>query len=207
MPIFEEIMKLIIPKLSKELYSDNITDKVDKVNQLLNSSGEMEEEEINSDLIDINEINDEQKFSDNFEIEDMVNLNQRRRISEKEKSYEIIDSTNLYEFENIEADMEYSDLSNDDDSHHLKGFEENETYSNITEFDVDNVGSMQAKLDGSQIKKLKNSFIDEKGIIVSIFEFEDVVIYQPETDSLSDLNEEEAKIKSEIYKMNHFILT
>lgn len=188
MPIFEEIMKLIIPKLSKELYSDNITDKVDKVNQLLNSSAEMEEEEINSDLIDINEINDEQEFSDNFEIEDMVNPNQRRRISEKEKSYEIIDSTNLYEFENIEADMEYSDLSNDDDSHHLKGFEENETYSNITELDVDNVGSMQAKLDGSQIKKLKNSFIDEKGIIVSIFEFEDVVIYQPETDSISDLN-------------------
>ena len=205
MPIFEEIMKLIIPKLSKELYSDNITDKVDKVNQLLNSSEEMEEEEINSDLIDINEINDEQKFSDNFEIEDMVNLNQRRRISEKEKSYEIIDSTNLYEYENIEADMEYSELSNDDDSHHLKGFEENETFSNITEFDVDNVGSMQAKLDGSQIKKLKNSFINKKGIIVSIFEFEDVVIYQPETDSLSDLNEEEAKIKSEIYNEDNEI--
>ena len=49
-------MKLIIPKLSNELYSDNITDEVDKVNQLLNSSGEMEEEEINSDLIDINDI-------------------------------------------------------------------------------------------------------------------------------------------------------
>jgi len=47
--IFEEIISLIIPKLSKELYSDNITDKVDKVNQLLNNSGEMEEEEINSD--------------------------------------------------------------------------------------------------------------------------------------------------------------
>ena len=123
MPIFEEIMNLIIPKLSKELYSDNITDKVYKVNQLLNSSGEMEEEEeINSDLIDINEVNDEQEFSDNFENEDMANPNKRRRISEKEKSYEIIDSTNLYEYENIEADMEYSELSNDDDSHHLKGF-------------------------------------------------------------------------------------
>ena len=64
---------------------------------------------------------------------------------------------------------------------------------------------MQAKLDGSQIKKLKNSFINKKGIIVSIFEFEDVVIYQPETDSLSDLNEEEAKIKSEIYNEDNEI--
>lgn len=126
--------------------------------------------------------------------------NNRRRISVKENSDEKIDITNTYEnFAEIKPETEYSNSQNDDLIYHLKGIEENDTYSNITEFDLDILETFQAKLEGSQVRKLKFYYINEKDLISNIIESENVTFYQPDNDSNSDLTEDEEKLKSGIY--------
>ncbi len=72
--------------------------------------------------------------------------------------------------------------------YHLKGIDENETETNITDFELENLESMQAKLDGSKLRKITNSFIDEKGMLFSVFEIENVTISQPPMDTIGDLS-------------------
>ena len=212
MTFFEEIIHLIIPKLSKDLYSDNFNEDIERVNNLINNE-DIDEEELNSDLIENYETNKNEEISENLLLENSDNEEidnhikpYRRRNSEKEENEEIIENTNSYEiYELKEAEEELINPSNNNDTYHIKGIEENETYSNITEYDVDNVESLQVKLEGSQIKKYKSSFIDENGMLVSIIEYENITIYQPDNESISDLTEEENNLKNEIYNENNQI--
>ena len=55
------------------------------------------------------------------------------------------------------------------------------------------------------IRIIKNSFIDEKGMLVFIEESENVTIIQPTNESFSQLTKEEEKLKSEIYNENNFV--
>jgi hypothetical protein len=194
MSFFDEIIKLIFPKLSKDLYSDNFTVDFNNLTKTLNQI-DNEEEEISSDSLDIYDMDDTRETSENFFDENSENEEQdnndnnllRRRISIKETILENIQSTNLFENEEIvDPDKEYSEDSENNKYPHLKGIEENDTFSNITQFDVDNVESAEAKLEGSQIRKLKNYFLDEKGMIFSIMELENITIYQPDNETLSD---------------------
>ena len=63
----------------------------------------------------------------------------------------------------------------------------------------------QAKLEGSLLKRIKNSLIDEKGMLTNIIESESITITQPGSESLDTLTEEEEKLKSEIYNDNNEI--
>ena len=106
-------------------------------------------------------------------------------------------------FEKAEPEIDYSTSSNEERKYHLKGIDESET--NITDFDLEDIESLQAKLDGSKLRKIKNSFIDTKGMLFSIIEYESVNITQPPQDTIGDLTEEENKFKSEIYNENNQI--
>ena len=214
MSFFDEIIKLIFPKLSKDLYSNNFTEDFNNLTKTLNQI-DNEEEEISSDSLDIYDMDDTRETSENFFDENSENEEQDnndnnlliRRISVKETILENIQSTNLLENEEIvDPDKEYSEDSKNNKYPHLKGIEENDTFSNITQFDVDDVESTEAKLEGSQIKKLRNYFLDEKGMIFSIMELENITIYQPDNETLSDSTDEENKLKEGIYNENNEIL-
>ena len=211
---FTDIIKLILPKLSKQLYSENITDQIEQIDKFLNENGAIdEEEEISSDSLNIDYSFDEQEISENTfnddsenedEMDDNIN-NRRRRISEKGEISEVIESTNIKEiYEPMDNDNKYYSISsNEEPTYHIKGIEENETYSNITEFDLENLESFQAKLEGSQKRKLRNYFINEKDFLFSIIEIENVTLFQPEKDSIEDLTEDEERLKAEMYNDNN----
>ena len=87
----------------------------------------------------------------------------------------------------------------------VKGIYENNTYTKIVDFELENLESAQAKLDGSNLRRIKNSFIDEKGMLKYIIECENITIIQPDIESLKDLTEEEDKLKTELYNENNEI--
>ena len=91
MTFFEEIIHLIIPKLSKDLYSDNFNEDIERVNNLINNE-DIDEEELNSDLIENYETNKNEEISENLLLENSDNEEidnhikpYRRRNSEKEE--------------------------------------------------------------------------------------------------------------------------
>ena len=205
----EKIIKLIIPKLSKNLYSKNITEEIEKIEQSSNLISEEEEEISSSDSIDTYDSNIEQDIfeKENFKVAEKIE-NLLRRNSENDTNedfeYSEMSSDNSDEnFEKAEPEIDYSTSSNEERKYHLKGIDESET--NITDFDLEDIESLQAKLDGSKLRKIKNSFIDTKGMLFSIIEYESVNITQPPQDTIGDLTEEENKFKSEIYNENNQI--
>ena len=224
MVYIDKITKLIIPKLSKNLYTENIDAKIDKLNKILQGIYEEEEEEekIENTFLD-NELHQE-IFDENYESDKDLIANRENDVilrknseSEKENFYNTDDLNNQSDSGDIinndineslsegEIDKENSKSLNDEATKFVyKGIEENETFINITDFELENVESAHAKLDGSVLKRIKNSFIDEKGMLVFISESEDMTIVQPEGNS-NELTMEEKKLKSDIYNENNFI--
>ena len=115
----------------------------------------------------------------------------------------------MFENEKAEPEIDYASpsdsSSNENNKYQIKGISENKTVINITDFEQENIEGMQAKLEGSQIRKIKNSFLDSKGMLYYIIENENISISQPPIESISDLSEEEDKLKSEIYNDNNEI--
>ena len=182
------ITKLIIPKLSKHLYSENLNEKIQSLNNFMNSSNE---EEQNDSIVDSTFINEQDINSDIIDSEKIF-YDPKHDYSD-EIDNEFLDSDNL--------------SSSNDDTHkyHLKGIEENGSFSNITDFELESMEGAQAKLEGSLLKRIKNSLIDEKGMLTNIIESESITITQPGSESLDTLTEEEEKLKSEIYNDNNEI--
>ena len=210
------IIKYIIPKLSINLYSDNITEEIEKIDKESNQYNDTDEEEMSSDSLDIDNLENEQDIFENENSEtdkkgndkDKDGINLLRRNSENDTIDEMVEmnSINTYEIsEEIEPEVEYGTSSNTEKKYHLKGIDENETETNITDFELENLESMQAKLDGSKLRKITNSFMDEKGMLFSVFEIENVTISQPPMDTIGDLTEDEDKLKSSIYNENNQI--
>ena len=110
------------------------------------------------------------------------------------------------EFRSDLIDSDMSNSSNDNSvKYHLKGIEEIGNYSNITDFEMENMEGAQAKLEGSLLRRIKNFLIDEKGMLINIVESENITITQPGNESLNTLTEEEEKMKNEIYNDNNEI--
>ena len=188
MVYINKIIKLIIPKLSKNLYSENITEQIELIEKISNET---------------NETDVELEF-ENVE-ENLENISQiLRRNTENDTERDFI-------YENIkenELDIENYNSSiskKRSPKYYLKGISENTTFSNITDYEMENLESVQAELEGSKLKKIKNSFLDEKGMLVFISEYENITIIQPNKESLNDLTEDEDKLKSEIYNDNNEI--
>ena len=77
----------------------------------------------------------------------------------------VIPLDNLYnEYDKSEADTDYS-TNSDGNNNYLTGLFENETFINITNFELGNLEGVKAKLEGSQIRKLKNYFFNINYII------------------------------------------
>ena len=219
------ITKYIIPKFSKKLYTKNINEKIKEIYGILEGNYDTEEEE-EFDEENLEENNNENIFeNENIDNNNLLlrktsqdnNNDINRALSEKEKEKEIDIDDSLYLNNNISNtdSVEYEDYipniktenfnsSNDESSKlNLKGIYQYKDYSEIIDFDIERIQSAQAKLEGSNLQRIKNTFLDEKNMLTNIIESENFTISQPDNDSLSELTEEEKKLKSEIYDDNN----
>ena len=204
---------MIIPKLSKNLYTENIDERIEQIDKSLEEINYEEEEEIENYLND--EIENIEEYYDQNEILVVEDINTLRRISENDTTHftetSYINNNNntdelIYDDYGKELEIENSNSSNDDTpKYNLKGIYENNTYTKIIDFELENLESAQAKLDGSNLRRIKNSFIDEKGMLKYIIECENITIIQPDIESLKDLTEEKDKLKTELYNENNEI--
>ena len=229
----KKITELIIPKLSKKLYTENIKEEIERIEKLLEENYEEEENFINEEETDFGK--DLENSDENFDSEELFLEEENdeiylRRMSENDTDdssfiNDINDISDLSDISDIinkndtNDDFFYEPLSDNDleieninsssydDSikYNLKGIEENETYSTITDYQTECLESDKAKLEGSRIKRIKNTFLDEKGMLIYIIESESISIIQPNKESLNDLTEEEEKLKSEIFNDNNYI--
>ena len=213
MVYINKIIKLIIPKLSKNLYTENIDERIEQIDKSLEEINYEEEEEIENYLND--EIENIEEYYDQNEILVVEDINTLRRNSENDTTHftetSYINNNNntdelIYDDYGKELEIENSNSSNDDTpKYNLKGIYENNTYTKIIDFELENLESAQAKLDGSNLRRIKYSFIDEKGMLKYIIECENITIIQPDIESLKDLTEEENKLKTELYNENNEI--
>jgi len=217
----EAIIKLIIPKLSTNLYSNNITEEVIQIDKLatenIDYDDDDEEEEEENSIINSSDFfeddNEESKNSENHLNEYLSDSDETDNLNEKEKNNFLRrnsengtdDEISENEKNKVQPEIEYVYSSIEDQKYHLKGIDENETFSNITDFEMESLDGTQAKLEGSNLRRIKNTFIDEKGMISSIIEYEYVTICQPNKEIVSELTEEEDKLKTEIYNENNQI--
>ena len=208
MVYMNKIAKLIIPKLSKNLYSENIIEKIKLID---NSLENIEEEEEYIEKISYEYEQD--NFDDNSEPENIFPNEKSKELllrRNSENDTEVyVNNSDEYNYDYLsenELEIDNSNSSNENfPKYYLKGIEENETHSNITDFEMESLESAQAKLEGSILRRIKNTFIDEKGMLIYIIESENITINQPGKESLNDLTEEEEKLKSEIYNDNNEI--
>ena len=213
----DEIIKFIIPKLSNQIaLSENITENIKQIDESFKEINETENEEENDYSENENEDPDNELLVDNDVDNDIENNNiqnnfRRNSINDTNNNMNysndfILD--NLYnDYNKSEADIDYSTTS-DEDSNSLTGLYENKTFINITNFESGKLDGVKAKLEGSQIRKLKNYFFsisNQQAILNNILEIENAYITQPDHENIKDLNEEEEKLKTEIYGENNNI--
>ena len=196
MVYINKLIKFIILKLSKNLYSENINEQIDTIDKSFDQVdvGEKEEEEEQNDYNDEQEnelenleemgtdVDDDNKNDDYEDYNDGPNdidSNIFRRNAENN-----IDISE--EIENTYENMN-NNPSSDSNKYHIKGYYENKVYSNITDFELERLEGTQARLEGSKLRKIKSSLIDEKGMLYYIIENENITIIQPNKDSLSYL--------------------
>ena len=161
-----DIIKLIIPKISPELYINNITQKIEEFNQ--NSEEVYSEEE-----------------EEEFEWEEMdYNNSSLRDLSDDSNMTQEIES------ENFVFDQ-FSD-SNKIDVREIKSENSRNTdskFSNITEFSSEAVAGEDAQLDNSEIKTYIYSIINEKGFIISIKQIQNIIMTQKDVSENDDVDE------------------
>ena len=128
------ITKLIIPKLSKHLFSENVNEKIKLLNKFMEGADEGEQK---YNIVDSTFLNEQ-------------NINTDSTYSEKMFSDLKNDYSDEMENENEILDYNISNSSNSDSpKYHLKGIEENDNISTITDFEMENMEGDQAKLEGS----------------------------------------------------------
>ena len=182
---FNDIIKLIIPKISQELYINNITQKIEEFNQKSEEEDNDKEEEFGvEEMNDDNTINNSsfRDLSEEIETENFL-LNQ---FSDSNK----IDLREINSFE--------SEISGNDS-------EVNSHFSNITEFYFEELEGEDAKLDNSEIKTYIYSILNEKGMLISIKEIQNIIMNQRNNSENNVIDEEDQYLKSQIYNEDNQI--
>ena len=67
----KKLFILLYQKISKDLYSDNFNEDIERVNNLINNE-DIDEEELNSDLIENYETNKNEEISENLLLENSI---------------------------------------------------------------------------------------------------------------------------------------
>ena len=184
-PYIEETAKLIIPKISSNLYVKSIDEKLNEMISLSNTSNEYNESIENFEGIESNE---------SFNYKNEYLSKKRRLFNKKKKSYSIPyipnnveNESNNRRLETNHTNIEYTgDIYFEEylveplsDSINMDLREANEgsvksdnnitqDYSNLTQYSIRNVESDEAKMEGSLTNIKIYSIVDKEGILESV---------------------------------------
>ena len=201
MMYINNIIKLIIPKLSPNLYVDNITNKVEEIlnnGSKIDSEEEDEyeddyEDEFEDDEEELNGLDDEEEEDNN----DKDIEKDSRRLNE-DNSY----NNNLNSQDDLNFENNLLNQSSDSNIIDLRGIsniiDNDQNITNLTQFTLQELESEEMKLKNSELNTVIYSKIDEKGILFSVKEIQNSFISQPENNN-NEIDEEYEKIKSSIY--------
>ena len=209
MIFFDDIIKLIIPKLSKNLYIDDFNERYEILSNLTNDDEEEDEidqdnyeEEIENNSEDLRNLTEgnftDENFNDgNFTDENITNENINDFNLTNEMESENFLSSPLFESDKINIrGVNYLNNSNNDTN----------KISNLTQFSLEELSNDEARLDNSELKTVIYSTIDEEGKLISIREIQNLIMKQSEImsgeDREDDLNN---LLNSEIYNENNMI--
>ena len=217
MVFFNNIIKLMIPKLSPDLYSKNITEKLKELNHYSSKSElEFEEEEEIVEKISEKDIWDimSDNYSNEIEEEKLMRETEKeniftRRLDEntqnkKQKENELLNNLENDFEESIEPKsinesftielrevnsyrVNNKSILNKTENNILKN------YTNLTQINFQTLENDNMTLKSSELNTKILSNINEKGILFLVNEIQNAVINQPDSMDI----EEEAKIKNE----------
>ena len=223
MVFIENIIKLIIPKLSPNLYVNNITDKINALNNNDINDDENEYEIETEDNKDTKYINLEEEKENNDKYlnresnedfngkEGHLNENSKRRlqnINENEATDDNIDNLEEKEDTNIE---DYTVSKSDSEGTNIDLRECNHindslnNYTNITQFSYQQLENDDMSLKDSELNTVIYSNINENGILYSITEQQTAILNQPDKNDEEELKKKEEKLKNDIYNSNNEI--
>ena len=175
------IIKLIIPKLSPNLFVDNINDILIELNistdDYDNADDSDEEKKIKED---INRILDEELYNNS-------NINNSDCLE-----YEDIISDKYYESNNV--DLRQADI--EENQNENKEFKK----SNLTQYSLKSLETEQISLKDSELNTIIYSTIDENGFLTTIKEIQKAIMNQPNDENSIDKEDED--FKNQIYSNN-----
>ena len=151
MIFINNIIKLIIPKLSADLYVDDIDYTLDEMN---NSTDDFEED-----------INENRRLDDDA-IYNYTNMSEELDYEENIASSSESDIIDLREIKN-------TNINNDSNS------QESKNITNLKQYTSQKLRNDKLELKDSELYTIINSDINEKGILVSVQEIEKAVMNQP----------------------------
>ena len=151
MIFINNIIKLIIPKLSPDLYVDDIDNTLD---EMYNSTDDFEED-----------INENRRLDDDA-IYNYTNMSEELDYEENIASSSESDIIDLREVKN-------TNINNDSNS------QESKNITNLKQYTSQQLQNDKFELKDSELYTIINSDINEKGILVSVQEIEKAVMNQP----------------------------
>ena len=215
MMYMNEYTKLIIPKISSDLYTDSINDSL---NTLLNSSIEDSEDDDEDENYYPGDMNDSFIYNDTFNdslsdndtinetennIDNLRYLEEKKKKSNKpkmKKKYYRVLSPNISEGIELKIE-EYLTVPIEEENVNCDLREKNDctdcSSPNLTQFSTGNVKSDEVNLDNSQINKTMHTTINKDGILESAVEIERLIMNNDKDANEEDLND--LKAKGELY--------
>ena len=220
MIFIDNIISLIIPKLSPKLYVDDINNKLIELKYNIDDSDEEENEFENEDEDTFDESSQEQKQdflnqeSDKNLESDIIDTNRRLQDIndyDYEEEDELSDINN-YE-EKIDDDIEDFTVqkSNTEENINLRECKDinntldNYTNTNLTQFSYQPLENDDMSLKDSELNTVIYSNINEKRILSSIKEIQTAVLNQPEKNDNEEIKKTEEQLRKEIYNSNNEI--
>ena len=200
----EETSKLIIPKISKNLYVTNINEKL---NEIISNTTEENNNEIN-----------QTNYFNPYRILDYKNLTIKSKILKNTSKKRLLQNTNLFKNVNFNETSEDIYIENylkapssksiNFDLREASKLNESSNSSNLTEFSIKNIECDEARMEGGMTNTTTFSIINEDGILESIVEksislmnMNNKEVNKNEEDEEEDEDEDLQILYSEVYIM------
>ena len=215
----EEIIKLLIPKISKNLYIESIDEKLNEIIQLNNNNttndSNNEEKENESDLrnLKLKKKKKNKYYKKRLSNDESENDN-NNQVNNSEISYTIEDYLTPPLTESIEYELREAKIINDSfyDNNTSDMLIDNNTLNNnnfsnltnLTECAIKGIETEAVKMEGGLINTTIYSLIDSEGFLQSVNEISTSLMKSPE-ESEEENDEETDNLYSQIYNNNNQI--
>ena len=210
----EEIIKLLIPKISKDLYIESIDKKLNEFNEMNNnqqndsiSEGDLRNLNFKKEKKNLNFKYYKKKLANNDDNNN--NDDTSNQLNNNEISYTLEDYLSPPLTKSIEYELREANIINDSsydnnisdiliDNNKLN----NSNYSNLTECTIKSIETDDIKMEGGAINTTIYSIIDSDGFLQSVYEISTSLMKAPE-ESEEETDEETDNLYNQIYNNNN----